>query len=491
MEAGLNRILMYGGPYAPWDHYPKTLRFDEVQNPMKVIIDFFSAAWPDGQRKDLRTWRHYVVSDEVYRDDKFGPSTLIFIYSLNVRLIEAMYLLQFARRVRWSEPEELTNEQLAEERESLQFFPDNLSDQELRNPKLVIESCFNKISPQQYRDYLHEWLDAALSTTGIDETITAGEVIEVYDNLLKLYSAAWLICQRDNNPATENNVGQENANRKTATPVQVANSIQGINPNPGKAELMGLKEIGDLILKLFPRLEMIIHLGTHSIPFTFYLLILIPESEKTPEHEISNRIEDNCKPLANVLALAHKSSSAVSGISAGQRFWATAIVAGNVVYRSVTLDLPPVQFISNEVKIERAKYHWQRWGLQGKAFLDGAIRYHAEGNYRLAAFLLHQTTESTLKAIIQAVLGYRVQMHNLSRLLRLSLLFTDELKNAFELDTIAGSQVFNLLQQAYSQSRYNNAFDPDAPSIEILVQRVKKFFDTTERIYQQFTGNKE
>jgi len=55
---------------------------------------------------------------------------------------------------------------------------------------------------------------------------------------------------------------------------------------------------------------MIIHIGTHAIPFTCYLLILISDGETTPEHEISNKIEDNCKFLANVHAIIHKSNSA-------------------------------------------------------------------------------------------------------------------------------------------------------------------------------------
>jgi hypothetical protein len=34
MEAGLNKRIMYNGTYAPWEHYPKTLRHYEVENPM-------------------------------------------------------------------------------------------------------------------------------------------------------------------------------------------------------------------------------------------------------------------------------------------------------------------------------------------------------------------------------------------------------------------------------------------------------------------------
>ena len=78
------------------------------------------------------------------------------------------------------------------------------------------------------------------------------------------------------------------------------------------------------------------------------------------------------------------------------------------------LILPEHQEITKEVLLERAKFNWERWGKQGSEFLRGAELYRADNNFRLTAFLLHQSVESVLKAIIQAVIGYRVQIHNLS-----------------------------------------------------------------------------
>jgi HEPN domain-containing protein len=99
---------------------------------------------------------------------------------------------------------------------------------------------------------------------------------------------------------------------------------------------------------------------------------------------------------------------------------------------------------------------------------------------------LHQSIESVLKAIIQAIIGYRVQMHILSRLVRLTLLFTDELKEVFELNTTEGAQLYQLLQNAYSQSRYNSSFDADGDSVRMLSKQLTKFNKVAERIYKQY-----
>ncbi len=84
---------MYNGTYAPWEHYPKTLRHYEVENPMSVVVDFFSADSVKGHSRRLKEWRYYVVNDEHYDEKRHGPGTLLFIYDLNLRILEAMYLL--------------------------------------------------------------------------------------------------------------------------------------------------------------------------------------------------------------------------------------------------------------------------------------------------------------------------------------------------------------------------------------------------------------
>jgi HEPN domain-containing protein len=382
----------------------------------------------------------------------------------------------------WSR-KKLEESQLAEEKETWVYFPNDLSTEELLNPYITIKKIFKKIKPQMYRDYLQEWLHAALYTSPIDETVMPGEVITVYENILKLYAASWLIYQRETKEV------ELKDKPKAKIIIDVKNKeikIKGINPNPTAAEKLGLGSVNDLIVKRFPSVQMIVHLGTHSDPFTFFLLILIKDNEKIPEGEVSNKIEDHCKFLANVHTIVHKATSAKSGLTAGNRFWTTAIKQGNIIYQAHSLELPLAQDITNEVFIERAVFHWERWGRQGKDFLEGTAFYMGIQNYRLAAFLLHQAVESTLKALIHSILGYRVQMHNLSRLLRLSLLIMDDLKNEFKLNTIEGVQHFSLLQNAYSQSRYSSSFDPDGVSVKVLFETVTNFYAVAEEIQGQF-----
>ncbi|SDP86284.1 HEPN domain-containing protein [Mucilaginibacter sp. OK268] len=474
---------MYTGTYAPWEHYPKTLRHYEVENPLAVVADFFSADSVKGHTKRLKEWRYYVVNNEHYKDERHGPGSLLFIYDFNLRILEAMYLLLINHQQFSYRKKKLTKAQLEEEKERWTYFPKNISRKEQLDPYKAVKKVFSKIKPQEYRDYLHEWSHAALYNKADDEGLYAGEVIMVYENLIKLYAAAWLIHQRESDkPEFKKSKIEIDLTETVTKPT----ALRIINPAPTTAEKLALEELQNLILKCCPLVRMIIHLGIHPKPFTFYMLILIADEEKTPEHEISNKIEDNCRHLTNLHAIVHKVSSAKKALDIGRRFWTKAMENGTMVYQSPDLVLPEPRKIAKEILLERVKFNWERWGIQGAQFLRGAELYLADNNFRLAAFLLHQSVESTLKGIIQAVIGYRVQMYNLSRLLRLTLLFTDELKDVFELNTTEGVQLYTLLQNAYSQSRYNSAFDPDEGSVRILAMRVTRFNQTAEGIYKQF-----
>ncbi|HEY2582284.1 MAG TPA: HEPN domain-containing protein [Mucilaginibacter sp.] len=470
---------MYNGTYAPWEHYPKTLRHYEVENPISVIAEFFSTDSVNGHSRQLKVWRRYVVNNESYNDKDHGPGTLLFIYDMNLKILKAMFLLLCNYKNFSYRRETIGEGQLELEKQQWEYFPENLSKEEQLDPYKAVKKVFKKIKPQQYRDYLHEWVHAALYNTADNENLYAGEVITVYENLLKLYAAAWLIHQREGGkPELKQNRPES---RLPGIPVE----LRAINPNPTETEIDVLEMLKNLILKKCPSVRMIVHLGVHPEPFTFYLVVLVSDDEKIPEHQISNKIEDNCHYICFTHAIVHKANSAKEALETGNRFWSMVMEKGFVVYQSNELILPERREITSGTKLEEAKFNWERWGVQGNDFLKGAEFYRPGNNLRLAAFLLHQAVEGTLKGIIQAILGYRVQTHNLSRLLSLTLLFTDDLKKVFKLDTEEGFELFSLLQKSYSQSRYNNVFDPDEESVNILFQRVAAFYKVAETIIKQ------
>jgi HEPN domain-containing protein len=306
-----------------------------------------------------------------------------------------------------------------------------------------------------------------------------------------LYSAAWLIHQRESErPVLKKDLRLKkelsyDEEGKSMSHLTETVSTE-LHPAPTPAEKLGLKEVTSLILKTIPAVQLIIHLGTHREPFTYYLLLLIDDSDKTADHEISNKIEDNCRQLVSVFTFVQKVKNATHAIKAGARFINHALEKGEAIYRSDKLELPPTIKLTREEIAGRRNKNWKRWGEQGREFYKGAKQYQQDKNYKLAAFLLHQAAESTLIALIKVGLGYRTTTHSLSRMLKITLLSTDDIKNLFKLDTEEGVQTYNLLQSAYSYARYKEDFNPDEASINVLMGTVDTLLRTAEIIYLKF-----
>jgi hypothetical protein len=58
----------------------------------------------------------YVVNDVHYDEKRHGPGTLPFVYDLNLKLLEAMYLLLVNYKRFSYHQDKLTEEQLEEEK---------------------------------------------------------------------------------------------------------------------------------------------------------------------------------------------------------------------------------------------------------------------------------------------------------------------------------------------------------------------------------------
>lgn len=173
---------MYTVKYAPWEHHPKKLRHQEVVNPLLVLEDFFSVDLLSGQCSKLKNWRYYVTHDKAYKDERHGSGSLLFSYDKNVRLLEAAYLLYYNDSISSVKTTIVSVEELKSERKRWDEFTDNLSYKEMHNPYAALKKMFRKIPLQRYRDYLHEWLYAALNIKGGNDELDATEIKLVFKN---------------------------------------------------------------------------------------------------------------------------------------------------------------------------------------------------------------------------------------------------------------------------------------------------------------------
>ncbi|OOQ60377.1 HEPN domain-containing protein [Mucilaginibacter pedocola] len=315
------------------------------------------------------------------------------------------------------------------------------------------------------------------------------DVISVYDNIRRLYAAAWMICQRNRSTPFLKDV-------KTVQPVPVAVPAAPEKPAANTVEIvpvksetktwaegLGLQEVSRFIVKAMPTVKLIVHIHTHREPFTYYLLLLVSSGEALQEHEIANKIEDKLKPMASVFIFAHKLSGLKKALQSERRFFIDALTTKTIVYQAEDFEMPELPTLSAEQIKAKAQLDFNKFNVQAQDFLRGARYYKELKNYNLAAFNLNQAVESIFIALIRAVLGYKISVHNLSRMLRISMIFTNQIKEVLQLETIEGSKLFETLRSAYSHSRYVSSYEVDEKTVEKLDELAVSVLSVAQEVY--------
>jgi hypothetical protein len=465
-------LVMYCGVYAPWDHYPKFLRQSEVRNPFIPLKGFFDANDVEGHFEKLKKWRHYVVNFEHYNDERFGPGNLLYDYELNIRLLECLYILFLDYQEHQYILAKIREEQLASEKEKWGWYPNDLTTEELLNPYLVIKAAFDEIQPEQFRDHLWEWINAALSSNAIDETTTPGEIITVYEHIKKMYSAAWLIFQREiNKPSLLNNTetdgvplsktGEENMFKP-----QVGTINQPARQSP--ATKLALKEVVKAIINTAPMAKAIIQIGTTEDPFGYILYILIDDVRYDLNYVVNELIEYAVKPLINISTVVDSVRLVREGNPADRRFLNWSLMNGLIIYEAKELRLDTLR--KDIVKIDLITTPRKKW-------LTLATLHYKEINYYLrkkdlqdALHAIHQSMEAAISEFLDVKVGYETTIPNLTRLITLTLIVDSKISDWFTERKDKHSELYDLIENVYPESVRETLMISEGQIMELMLE---------------------
>jgi len=170
---------------------------DELKNPYLAITRFFDADHLPGHLEILAYWKKLVIRPQYYNRQNC-PADLLFMYKITSVLMEAAYML---RKVKGksvagkmgglSEDDYFLNEC-----NQWRDFPQNIGRKSLLNPYRVFRKFFKAYSLVEYREHLYNWLSHGLSPHAASY-MNAADLIAVYENLQKLFEAAWIIHERE------------------------------------------------------------------------------------------------------------------------------------------------------------------------------------------------------------------------------------------------------------------------------------------------------
>lgn len=135
----------------------------------------------------------------------------------------------------------------------------------------------------------------------------------------------------------------------------------------------------------------------------------------------------------------------------------------------------------SEIYEQAQKYYNNKFG-RALSFHRSALHDIEDKDVLMASFHLHQTTEHALRSIELVFTLYSPKEHDLEELMDRCKRFTTEIFKAFPRDTPEEERLFDLLQRAYVESRYNPDFEITKEDIDALLPKVEHLRDIVERV---------
>ncbi len=134
-----------------------------------------------------------------------------------------------------------------------------------------------------------------------------------------------------------------------------------------------------------------------------------------------------------------------------------------------------------EIRDRAQKYFDDKFG-RAMSFLIDVPHPANRSDYKQASFYLHQSTENLLRTIPMVFILYGHKSHNLSELMNVVKKYTTEIFEVFPRDTPEEKRLFDLLQRAYIESRYNPDFEVAKEDIDALIPKVERLRNIVDTV---------
>ncbi len=184
----------------------------------------------------------------------------------------------------------------------------------------------------------------------------------------------------------------------------------------------------------------------------------------------------------HVRIVAHDIQDINIKLAEGQYFYTDVKKEGCLLYDSGNFKLARKRKLKPEEKKRIAQDYYDHWFGQAKDFNKNYEFNYKEKMLSLAAFNLHQATETSYKTILLVFTNYNPNEHLLGLLGSMAEEHNRALKNIFPKKTKREEKLFELLDYAYIGARYDPRYRIEKEDLEYLSERVRILLELTERI---------
>ncbi|MBZ5761928.1 HEPN domain-containing protein [Rhizobium sp. VS19-DR104.2] len=172
--------------------------------------------------------------------------------------------------------------------------------------------------------------------------------------------------------------------------------------------------------------------------------------------------------------IVHSLADINDKLTRGLPFFVDIARDGIVLYEAPGFPLAEPKALTPEAQRLEAKRHFDHWFPRIVDFLQGAAFYSEKGNSSLAAFNLHQATESAYHCVLLVLTLYSPKSHRLSMLRLHAERIDARLVEAWLGDQKFARRCFTRLDRAYVDARYSAHYEITNEELEWLFDRIKK-----------------
>lgn len=225
-----------------------------------------------------------------------------------------------------------------------------------------------------------------------------------------------------------------------------------------------------------------VQIGANNIWGNFDILVVTRHGEHRSDTDILDAIVNTCRSQMPVTLIVHDIDYVNLQLKQGRYFFSTLYHTGILLHdagRTPLQSPAPTNF--EQVKALARKDFEKGWGMC-RGFFRTAQFNIEQRQWKIAAFLLHQTTEYAFQTILLVHNGYKPCTHNLNKLRQYTSRFSLELYLLFRPDDVQDSLLFRLLGLAYVDARYKEDYPITENDLTTLMKRVEKLLSLVERL---------
>jgi HEPN domain-containing protein/predicted nucleotidyltransferase len=193
------------------------------------------------------------------------------------------------------------------------------------------------------------------------------------------------------------------------------------------------------------------------------VLVLVTHEELANALGMWSAVEDKAERHTRlpINLIVHEQQEVLNWLHHGHYFFSDIQREGIYLHSYTGKPLPEPKLLTNAERLPVAEKHYAQWFESAKSFLIDYSHCFDRGDYKKAAFELHQATERFYACLLLVTSNYRPKTHNLKILHRMAVELTGKdarLTSLLPTNQRFEKRCFELLRRAYIDARYSEHF---------------------------------